>query len=164
VVVHEVAHVLMCRLTGVRVIRACYFRFGNPAGYVMHEAPTRAVHGILIGVGPFIVNSFLGGLIAARVTVPEVSLIPASIPDYVLIWLGVSIASRAFPSRQDAKAIWHSLWSGRANLLERLAGIPIVGLIYLGALGSRLHLDIAYGAAVALLAPTMVAKLFAGWS
>ena len=160
VIVHEIAHLLMCRVAGVRVIKVCYFRFGNPAGYVVHEAPRRAAYGILIGVGPFLVNSVLGGLVAARVTVPTVSFIPASVPDFVLVWLGLAIALHAFPSRQDAKAIWQSLWSPGANILERLVGVPIVGLIYLGALGSYLRLDILYGLAVALLAPGLVEKFF----
>jgi len=35
VIVHEMAHQLFCRLFRVAVLDVCYFRFGNPAGYVI---------------------------------------------------------------------------------------------------------------------------------
>ena len=38
VVVHEAAHMLFCRIRGVAVLDVCFFRFGNPAGYVVHDA------------------------------------------------------------------------------------------------------------------------------
>ena len=37
VIVHEAAHMLFCRMRGVAVLEACFFRFGNPAGYVVHD-------------------------------------------------------------------------------------------------------------------------------
>jgi len=37
VIVHELAHKIFCEMAGVQVYEVCYFRFGNPAGYVKHE-------------------------------------------------------------------------------------------------------------------------------
>lgn len=42
VIVHEMAHQIFCRLCGVAVFDVCYFRFGNPSGYVVHEIPKKA--------------------------------------------------------------------------------------------------------------------------
>lgn len=38
IIVHEFAHMLFCRIRKVAVFDACYFRVGNPAGFVIkHE-------------------------------------------------------------------------------------------------------------------------------
>ena len=64
VIMHELAHMLFCLWTGTRVTKVRLFRFGNPAGYVIHEHPSSAWKTILIGVGPFFVNTIVGFLIA----------------------------------------------------------------------------------------------------
>src|ERR1700684_4468 len=64
VIVHEFAHQLFCRLLRVPVFKVCYIRVGNPAGYVLHEAPKERWKQVLIGTGPLFVNSILGFLIA----------------------------------------------------------------------------------------------------
>jgi hypothetical protein len=161
VVVHELSHELFCRLFGVRVVKVCYFRFGSPAGYVVHETPREVSHHIWISVGPFIVNTTAGALVALPATVPMPFLHLHRPWNYVLAWLGVSIAMHAFPSTGDAKSIWRGLWSKRAPILARLAGVPIVLVIYLGALGSFFWLDIAYGVGVALFLPRAILKLLA---
>ena len=43
VIVHELAHVVFCRLTKTPILSVCYFRLGNPAGYVIHERPSSIV-------------------------------------------------------------------------------------------------------------------------
>ena len=63
VIVHEAAHQLMCELCGVAVLDVCYFRPGNPAGYVLHEPTRTPGQQVIIGVGPFFVNTVLGALI-----------------------------------------------------------------------------------------------------
>jgi len=37
VIVHETGHFFFCRLFRLAVYDVCFLRFGNPAGYVMHE-------------------------------------------------------------------------------------------------------------------------------
>src|SRR5437773_5207218 len=106
VMVHEMAHQLFCRWCRVAVLDVCYFRLGTPAGFVIHEAPTAASHSILISVGPFLVNSIVGGLIAFPAAIPALLFPPAAPLQWVLMWLGLSIAMHAFPSTQDARAMW----------------------------------------------------------
>lgn len=39
VIIHEWAHKKFCEWLGILVHKVVYFRFGNPAGYVLHEPP-----------------------------------------------------------------------------------------------------------------------------
>ena len=70
VIVHEAAHMLFCRLRRVAVLDVCFFRTGNPAGYVLHEPVADFNTQFLICVGPFIVNSLLCFLICFPAFVP----------------------------------------------------------------------------------------------
>ena len=52
VIVHEAGHMLFCKLRHVAVLDVCFFRFGNPAGYVVHEPVNRFSTSLLITFGP----------------------------------------------------------------------------------------------------------------
>jgi hypothetical protein len=156
VIVHEVAHQLFCRFFRVAVLDVCYFRFGNPAGYVVHEPPETPGQQLWIGIGPFLVNTLVGAVIAAPAAIPVLQFEAGDALDYLLIWLGVSIAMHAFPSTGDAQSIWHAFQTRETPPLLRLIGTPLVGLIYMGALGSMVWLDLVYGMAVAMLLPNVV--------
>ncbi len=161
VIVHEIAHQFFCKVLRIAVLDVCYFRIGNPAGYVVHEATKSTYQTILIGVGPFLVNTVVGAVIAAPAVIPVFQFEAGSPLDYVLIWLGVSIAMHSFPSTGDAQSIWSALWSGDAPLLARLAGAPLVLLIYAGAVGSVVWLDLVYGATVAWAVPKLLVSVLA---
>jgi hypothetical protein len=156
VIVHEAAHQLFCRLFRVAVLDVCYLRFGNPAGYVVHEPAVRPSQHIWIGVGPFLINTLVGALIAAPAAIPVIQFEAGDPLDYFLIWLGVSIAMHAFPSTGDAKSIWRTLKERTTSVFTKLIGAPIVLLIYLGAIGSMFWLDLVYGMFVAMLLPNLV--------
>jgi len=155
VIVHEFAHLVFCQLTGTRVIKVCFFRFGNPAGYVIHERPASTWRHILIGVGPLFVNTFLG-LAAGLFAAPLGGSADSRGAYMATLWIAVSVAMHSFPSTGDARAIWGAVWRRDAPFLARLLGAPIVGLIYLGALGSLFWLDLAYGVAVAVGIPRLL--------
>lgn len=165
VIVHELAHMIFCRLCRVAVIDVCYFRFGNPAGYVIHESPKNTYNQILIGVGPFFVNTIVGALIAMPAAIPilnfGVDLNANTLGSYFLIWVGVSIAMHSFPSTGDAKSMWTAIKSKETPILGKIFGAPIVILIYIGALGSIVWLDLIYGMAVVAFIPNMIIKMLA---
>lgn len=145
VIIHEWAHQLFCHWTGTKIHQVCYFRFGNPAGFVIHEIPTNVWKHILIGIGPLFINSGMGlviGLLIYPLESKEIIFLP-------LIWLAVSIAMHSFPSTGDAKAIWKAVWSQKAPLSAKWIGSPLVVLIYAGAIGSAFWLDFFYGAFIA---------------
>jgi hypothetical protein len=152
VIVHEFAHKLFCHWTGTTVLQVCYFRFGNPAGFVVHEKPPTVWKHILIGIGPLFVNTLLGLAIGLLALVFRLS-VPAAF--VVLTWLAVSVAMHSFPSTGDAKSIWSAIWHREAPVLTKVVGTPLVGLIFLGAIGSVVWLDLIYGVAVVLGIPSL---------
>src|SRR5689334_13678617 len=159
VIVHEAAHQFFCRLFGVAVLDVCYFRLGTPSGYVMHEPCRRASHNLLIGIGPFFVNTIVGAVIATPAMIPIMTFGTGDMMDYFMAWLGLSIAMHAFPSTGDAASIWHAVKSRDTGFVTKVCAIPIVGLIYAGALGSVFWLDLIYGVAVSLAIPTLIIAL-----
>lgn len=161
VIVHELAHQFFCRLYKVPVFKVVYYQFDNPTGYVLHERVDNKFHGIMISVGPFIVNSVVGALIALPASLPVFEFHTAGLLDYLLIYLGVSIAMHAFPSRGDADSIWESMKEESTPMWAKVIGYPIVGLIYLGSLGSFFWLDLIYGIAIAVGLPNLIISLMA---
>lgn len=161
VIVHELAHQMMCRLLRVAVLDVRYFRFRNPMGYVVHEIPEQPIKQILIGVGPFLFNTVLGALIALPGAIPILKFESGGLIDYFYIWLGVSIAMHSFPSTGDAQGIWNEVRKKETPLWIKVLATPMVGLIYVGAMGSVVWLDFFYGIGVAKFVPQMIIKLLA---
>ena len=145
VIVHEFAHVVFCKFTDTRVLKVCYFRVGNPAGYVIHEQPSTVWRHILIGIGPFFVNTLLGFMLGIIALPMHINFDPLTAAQLILLWLGVSIAMHSFPSTGDAKSIWQAVWSKAAPMSARLIGTPLVLVIFIGATGSIIWLDAVYG-------------------
>jgi hypothetical protein len=160
IIVHELAHQLFCRIQGVAILKTCYFRLGNPAGYVVHEIPKSPHQSLLIGVGPFLVNTIVGALVAFPAAIPVIKFGGGDGLDHVLIWLGVSIAMHAFPSRGDAESINSALSTGDVPILLKFVTAPIVLLINLASLGRFFWLDLFYGVGVAVALPTLFVNLF----
>lgn len=157
VIVHEIAHQFFCRLLRVAVFDVCYFRVGNPAGYVIHEVPSKFWHQLVIAIGPFMINTVLGAMIAFPAMMNYQFSSLGSI-DLLLMWLGVSVAMHSFPSSGDAKSIWVA--TKKAPLLVKAVSIPLVGLIYLGAVGSVFWLDLFYGIAISNFMPDLIVRVF----
>jgi len=160
VIVHELAHQLFCRWFRVPVLEVCYFRVGNPAGFVMHEPPTKSYHSLFISLGPFLINTILGALIAFPAALPVIKFGEGDLLDYLLIWLGVSIAVHAIPGTGDAKSLWQSVKGPGISPGVRFTVAPIVGIIYLAALGRVCWLDLIYGIAVTIGLPTLLVATY----
>ena len=162
VIVHEAAHLFFCKLRRVAVFDVCYFRLGNPAGYVLHERTNNFTSSFLIAVGPFLINSLLCILFCVPAFVP-VKLFNQSDPaSYFLIWLGISIGMHAFPSMQDAKVLRQEA-KAAAGSLNPLAilSFPLVIAIYGANLGRVFWLDYFYGIALGFLLPEMLLRQLA---
>jgi hypothetical protein len=161
VVVHELAHLLACRWSGTPVYAVCYFRVGNPSGFVVHGPAERPWQSIAIGLAPFLVNSLLGALIA----------FPAALMfnlgggggwiDVFLMWMGVSIAMHALPSTGDAKAMWAAVSGQRAGWATKIMVGPLVGLIYLMSIASVFWFNLIYGWFLCMLLPSLIVAVLA---
>ncbi|WP_143309549.1 DUF3267 domain-containing protein [Chitinophaga vietnamensis] len=159
VIVHEFAHQLFCRLFGVAIFEVKYFQVDNPVGYVIHEVPSRPSQQLWISIGPFIVNTLLGLIIGFPAAIPVVKFGAGTPFDYVLIYLGVSIAMHAFPSTGDAQSLWRLVANDeKTPWWLKAITVPIVGIILLGAIGSMIWLDLAYGIAVAVWLPDLIVR------
>lgn len=170
VAVHELAHQICCRICRIPVYEVKYFQFKNPCGYVLHEATPNPWKNLLTGLGPFFINTILGMII----TFPAYySLWGAGKSIYgfnsrnevmgciylVLYWLGLSILMHAFPSTGDAKALVESVMRNKdVNIPAKIVTAPFIGLIYLGAVGSVVWLDLIYGVAMSALLPELFKK------
>ncbi len=102
VIIHEWAHKKFCEWLGVTVHKTVYFRFGNPAGYVLHEPPQSYKQIFWVSVGPLIINSIFTVLLSviASQSIPEGWLW------YFLLWVAFSVGMHSFPSDQDMKHIF----------------------------------------------------------
>lgn len=157
VVIHELAHQLFCRLFKIPVFQVCYFRFGNPAGYVVHGESENWIHQVLVSAGPFFLNSLLGALLAFPSALRTFEFDGAATAlDGVLMWLGISIAMHAIPSTGDAKSMWAAVSGKKAPGVAKLFVAPVVGLIFILALGSVVWLDLIYGIGVSLAFPKLL--------
>lgn len=155
VVAHEFAHWLACKLTGTRVHEVCWFQFGDPAGYVVHDRAASASAGALIGFAPTLVNTALAAMVSYRPAFKLLSGAPWLWVDAALAWLGFVVALRAFPSRADAKAMWEAARAARFGWLKALMVGPLWLLAQILALGSKLWLDVVFALIVCFAAPAL---------
>ena len=160
VVVHELAHQLFCRFFKVDVYEVCYFRVGNPAGYVTHEPPKKWTQTVLIAAGPFFINSLMAAALAFPVVL-KFDFNSLTISGVVLLWLAISIGMHAIPSTGDAKSMWKAVSGNKAPLLAKIIVSPIIAIIYLLSLGSFFWLDLIYGVLVSLIGPLALVQLIA---
>lgn len=140
VVIHELAHAEFCRYYRIPVEEACYFQLDDPAGYVIHARPKSYYIAFMISIAPVILNTaiaYLCGVSAGYFLFPfeGVHTLPEYPPVELVIgvfsiWIGISSAVHALPSKQDAKVIWAQT---RANWYNPfvLMVIPIVVIIEL---------------------------------
>jgi hypothetical protein len=156
VVAHEVVEQLFCRWLGVAVLDVCYFHFGNPPGYVTHEPKLPMRQSLLIGLGPFFVNSLLGALVAFPAVLPALEFRVSTVQSYVLAWLGISIAAHALPNRESAVILWRTVWSRQCSPVTRLLATPAAGLVLIASAGRIIGLDLLYGIAMVAAPPVLL--------
>lgn len=157
VIAHEAAHRFFCDVCGIRVLDACYFRLGNPSGYVTHEATTRLGPAFLITAGPLIVNTILCSLLTLT---PVIAISLGRIhPDpffYVLFWVGLSVGVHAFPSNQDTANFVRAVNAAgaRGPLVWLAKGFR--GLLMLANLGRIVWFDMFYALAISCVLPGLL--------
>jgi hypothetical protein len=164
VIVHELAHQIVCWLLRIPVFEVCYFRLRvrGSVGFVRHGIPSTGWASLMVGLGPLLINSIVGVVITFPAAIDSMLGVLHGW-DIVIAWLGVSIAMHSFPSTGDAASIWQAVNGPRNSILEKMVAVPIVGLIWLGALGSVFWLDLIYGAFISLMLPGLIVHAFAAF-
>jgi hypothetical protein len=161
VIVHEAAHLLFCKLRKLAVFDVCYFRFGNPAGYVIHETTEDFMTCFLVAMGPFFINSLLCLLFTFPALIPTRIFGYQDFVIYFWLWLGISIGMHAFPSTHDATGLWRSAKKAVRNGNAFAAvSFPVVIIIYIANILSFFWLDAIYGLALGLIVPGMLLDKF----
>ena len=168
VIVHELAHQICCRICGVVVYEVKYFQLQNPCGYVVHENVTNPWKNLCTALGPLFFNTIIGTLISF---VPAFCVMGDGEMMYqnnafmgafnmVLLWLGISVLMHAFPSTGDAKSLIQTVLKNKeVGIAAKIITAPFIGLIYVGAIGSVIWLDLAYGIAMSLLLPNLLGNM-----
>lgn len=139
VVVHELSHALFCAFSGVKIHRIKLFRFGNPAGYVIHDEPTKFYQAFLITFGPLIINSLLALFCFAKISIPYQTLV-----NFLYAWIGAAVGMHAIPSTGDAKTLFtvanHRFFRNPLVII----GYPFVLLLVILNFLKLLHIDFMY--------------------
>lgn len=161
VVVHELAHQLFCRIFRIPVFEVVYFRLGNPCGYVSHEAVDNPFQVFMTSMGPFFVNTLLGMLIVMPASLEIMTFRNFTNPLCLILgWLGISILMHAFPSIGDAKVMVNRILKNpEVGMAAKVLSAPFIGLVYVGAIGSMMWLDLIYAMAVAMIIPNLLVRL-----
>ena len=113
---------------------------------------------MILIVGPAVVNTLLGFVIGfpavfGFLTSDDTPF--ASCLDLFLIWLGVSVAVHSFPTFKDAEEVKNSMTANRNPAWVQSMGLPLSALIYLGAIGSIVWLDVIYALIVVVGIPIL---------
>jgi hypothetical protein len=157
VIVHEAGHLFFCRLFKLKVFDVCFFRFGNPAGYVIHQEITDFTAQFFVSMGPFFANTLLCVLFCTAAFLPVWELKVFDPLAYFFYWLGLSIGMHAFPSTTDLSHLWASApaLAKQGNLLAILS-LPLVAVLVVLNYARVVWADLGYGIAVGILGPIAI--------
>lgn len=101
VIMHEIAHRLMCDFLGIPVYEVRYFIAGPAeSGYVTHEHIHNVTHAFFTSFAPLFINSLLCMLFTFPFYIAKA--VDATMPHhYFLFWIGISMGVNALPSYHD---------------------------------------------------------------
>ena len=157
VIVHEAGHLLLCRKFKVAVFDVCFFRLGNPAGYVVHEQTDNFLTIFFVSMGPFFVNTAFCILFCSAAFLPVWELEVRDPLGWFFYWLGLSIGMHAFPSTEDLKHIWKlAPANARQGNVLAIVSFPIVTALYVLNYARFFWADLGYGIAVGILVPLAI--------
>ena len=162
VIIHEAGHLFFCKLFKLQVYKVCFFQFGNPAGYVVHEKTENFTAAFFVSMGPFFANTLLCVLFCTAAFLPVWELKVQDPVAYFFYWLGLSIGMHAFPSTADLSNLWElaPTQAKRANPLAILS-LPLIAILYVANFARVGWADLGYGIAVGILGPIAILRAVA---
>lgn len=154
VIVHEIAHRFFADLAGTPVYKVCYFRLGNPSGYVIHGEVKNLKQSFLIAVGPLIVNTILCAVLTFVVIVPAILSATENILIFLfLAWTGFSIGMHAFPSNDDMKNFISNVKNAQPHFILLFFAYIFVGLLRIANALRVIWFDAIYAIGISLILP-----------
>lgn len=94
-----------CRRMRLAIYELRYFQFTSPHGHVHHEKPPREQTRLALHAAALVGGLTAGSAFGAIGFLGFVSF-DLDAFDYLLAWLGLSFAAHAFPSYDEARALW----------------------------------------------------------
>lgn len=152
VIIHELGHKLFCDWTNTKVHKVCYFRFSNPAGYVLHERASNLKSAFLISIGPLIFNT----IICSGVTFIAWIMNHNSSVFYILMWIGISAGMHAFPSNQDASSFLTEVKENKGASFLYFVSVFFALLLKLANLLRFFWFDLIYAIFIGMLIPSVL--------
>jgi hypothetical protein len=157
VIVHQFALYFFCRLRKVEVYQVCYFRMGDPVGYVLHQKITTFSSSLVVVMGPFVVNTLLCLLLCLPAYMPIGYFGIATPLSLFLLWLGVSIGMHAIPTHDDAHLLFEqALADYKEQYFLAVITFPLVNIIYLINLFRFVWADLWYGMLIGVGIPKLL--------
>lgn len=162
VIIHEAGHLFFCRLFKLHVFDVSFFRFGNPAGYVVHQQSENFTAQFFVSMGPFFANTILCVIFCSAAFLPVWELKIFDPLAYFFYWLGLSIGMHAFPSTQDLSHLWEKApdLAKKGNPLA-IVSLPLAGLLVVANYARVVWADLGYGILVGVLGPIAIFKALA---
>jgi hypothetical protein len=162
IIVHETGHFFFCRLFRLAVFDVCFFRFGNPGGYVIHERTDNFKALVFVSMGPFFVNTLLCMVFCTAAFLPVWELKMQDPLAYFFYWLGLSIGMHAFPSKDDLSNVWAlaPVKAKHGNVLAVIS-LPLIAILYVLNYARIVWADLGYGIAVGILGPIALFRALA---
>lgn len=124
IILHEWSHKFFCERLGVSVRKVCYFRLGNPSGYVIHDPINHFGKALIVATAPLLINTGISIAIFAL----ALKVFPHTGFSLALCWLGISSAMHSFPSTQDLESLYRKAKQLRARSLLALLSLPALWL------------------------------------
>lgn len=161
VIAHEFAHRFFADWAKVPVYKACYFRVGNPAGYVIHGPVKGLKNSLLISIGPLIINTILCALLTFSAIFPIFILEAAEYNGVfiLLAWVGFSIGMHAFPSNEDMENLVAEVKNAKQGGFLLFAAKFFAGVLRLANALRFIWFDAIYAVLVSLALPWMFGLL-----
>lgn len=153
VMLHEWSHKYICDRVAVPVDKVCYFRLGNPAGYVIHDSVESFGKMFLITMAPFLINTAL----AIAVFSLAFSIPSQTVSYFALCWLGISIAIHSLPSTKDLENLLQNARRQWRHNIAALLAIPAIWLLKLVRFRDTIWLGLIY-AIILLILTSLLAK------
>ncbi len=127
VILHEWSHKFICERVAIPVHKVCYFRLGNPVGYVIHGDVESFSKMFLITMAPFVINTTLAVVIFSLAFI-----MPSRNTLYfALCWLGISLAMHSLPSTDDFNNLLQNARQQWRHNFAALLALPVVWLLKL---------------------------------
>ncbi len=149
---------LFCRIYKVPVEYSDYMQRNELCGHVEHLlAPHKGSFGICFG--PHLIMLLLGLIISFPGAMNLFYLGTFNWLSLILLYVGVSFLTNAFPLVEDALNMWSELFSAESKTVSKvLLAIP-AAVMYVGAYLDKFCLSLLTGAACAYFLPWLVALI-----